>query len=132
MTAVRRAVELARAHPGNERLPVEVEVDTVEQFEAALACRPDILIADEPTTALDVTVQAQILEILRALRADKHTAIALISHDMGVIAGNADRVQVMRHGEVSLAVHLHHQVEFRLAHVDADGRIDDDGLRHRW
>ena len=61
---------------------------------------PDLLIADEPTTALDVTVQAQILEILRALKTDKKTAIALISHDMGVIAGIADRVQVMRHGEV--------------------------------
>ena len=61
---------------------------------------PDLLIADEPTTALDVTVQAQILEILRALKAEKKTAIALISHDMGVIAGNADQVQVMRHGEV--------------------------------
>ena len=61
---------------------------------------PDLLIADEPTTALDVTVQAQILEILRALKIDKKTAIALISHDMGVIAGNADRVQVMRHGVV--------------------------------
>jgi oligopeptide/dipeptide ABC transporter ATP-binding protein len=61
---------------------------------------PDLLIADEPTTALDVTVQAQILEILRALKSDKKTAIALISHDMGVIAGNADRVMVMRDGEV--------------------------------
>ena len=61
---------------------------------------PDLLIADEPTTALDVTVQAQILEILRALRRDRKTAIALVSHDMGVIAGNADRVQVMRQGEV--------------------------------
>jgi peptide/nickel transport system ATP-binding protein len=61
---------------------------------------PDLVIADEPTTALDVTVQAQILEILRALKTDKKTALALVSHDMGVIAGNADRVQVMRHGEV--------------------------------
>ncbi len=61
---------------------------------------PDLLIADEPTTALDVTVQAQILEILRALKTDKKTAIALISHDMGVIAGNADAVLVMRQGEV--------------------------------
>jgi oligopeptide/dipeptide ABC transporter ATP-binding protein len=61
---------------------------------------PDLLIADEPTTALDVTVQAQILEILRALKKDRQTAMALISHDMGVIAGNADQVQVMRHGEV--------------------------------
>ena len=61
---------------------------------------PDLIIADEPTTALDVTVQAQILEILRALKTDKKTAIALVSHDMGVIAGMADRVQVMRHGEI--------------------------------
>jgi peptide/nickel transport system ATP-binding protein len=61
---------------------------------------PDLVIADEPTTALDVTVQAQILEILRALRNDKKTALALISHDMGVIAGNADEVMVMREGSV--------------------------------
>ncbi len=61
---------------------------------------PDLLIADEPTTALDVTVQAQILELLKTLKTDKKTAIALISHDMGVIAGNADQVQVMRHGRV--------------------------------
>jgi oligopeptide/dipeptide ABC transporter ATP-binding protein len=61
---------------------------------------PDLIIADEPTTALDVTVQAQILEILRALKTDRKTAIALVSHDMGVIAGLADRVQVMRGGEI--------------------------------
>ena len=61
---------------------------------------PDLIIADEPTTALDVTVQAQILEILRNLKSEKHTAIAMVSHDMGVIAGIADRVQVMRHGEI--------------------------------
>jgi oligopeptide/dipeptide ABC transporter ATP-binding protein len=61
---------------------------------------PDLIIADEPTTALDVTVQAQILEILRALKTEKKTAIAMVSHDMGVIAGLADRVQVMRHGQI--------------------------------
>jgi oligopeptide/dipeptide ABC transporter ATP-binding protein len=61
---------------------------------------PDLIIADEPTTALDVTVQAQILEILRALKTDRKTAIAMVSHDMGVIAGLADRVQVMRHGQI--------------------------------
>jgi len=61
---------------------------------------PDLIVADEPTTALDVTVQAQILEILRALKNEKKTAIAMISHDMGVIAGLADRVQVMRHGRI--------------------------------
>ena len=61
---------------------------------------PDLIIADEPTTALDVTVQAQILEILRALKNDRKTAIVLISHDMGVIAGLADRVQVMAKGSI--------------------------------
>jgi peptide/nickel transport system ATP-binding protein/glutathione transport system ATP-binding protein len=61
---------------------------------------PDLIIADEPTTALDVTVQAQILEILRNLKQEKQTAIALVSHDMGVIAGMADQVQVMRRGEI--------------------------------
>jgi oligopeptide/dipeptide ABC transporter ATP-binding protein len=61
---------------------------------------PDLIIADEPTTALDVTVQAQILEILKALKREKHTAIAMVSHDMGVIAGIADQVQVMHRGEI--------------------------------
>ncbi len=66
----------------------------------ATACGPDLLIADEPTTALDVTVQAQILEIMRDLKTELKTAIVLVSHDMGVIAGVADRVQVMRQGEI--------------------------------
>jgi len=65
----------------------------------ATACGPDLLIADEPTTALDVTVQAQILDIMRDLRSELKTSIVLISHDMGVIAAIADRVQVMRDGE---------------------------------
>src|SRR5256885_13035495 len=61
----------------------------------ALACRPDILIADEPTTALDVTVQAQIFDLLRELQRDKGTAIVLITHDMGAVAEMADRVMVI-------------------------------------
>jgi oligopeptide transport system ATP-binding protein len=65
----------------------------------ATACGPDLLIADEPTTALDVTVQAQILDIMRDLRKALNTSVVLISHDMGVIASICDRVQVMRHGE---------------------------------
>jgi peptide/nickel transport system ATP-binding protein len=64
----------------------------------ATACGPDLLIADEPTTALDVTVQAQILDIMRDLKTELNTSIVLISHDMGVIAAMCDRVQVMRHG----------------------------------
>ena len=66
----------------------------------AMACSPRLLIADEPTTALDVTIQAQILDLMRALRRRTQAAIMLITHDMGVIAALADRVIVMYAGEV--------------------------------
>ncbi len=66
----------------------------------ALAAEPGILIADEPTTALDVTVQAQILELLERLQAERQMAILLISHDLGVVAGRADHVSVMYAGQV--------------------------------
>ena len=66
----------------------------------ALACGPDLLIADEPTTALDVTVQRQILELIRELVAERGMALLLISHDLGVIAQNAQRVMVMYGGNV--------------------------------
>jgi len=66
----------------------------------ALACEPDILIADEPTTALDVTTQAQILALLRRLQRDKDIALMLITHDMGVIAQMADEVAVMYLGRI--------------------------------
>jgi oligopeptide/dipeptide ABC transporter ATP-binding protein len=65
----------------------------------AMLCEPDLLIADEPTTALDVTVQAQVLDIMDDLKDETGAAIALITHDMGVVARMADRVQVMKHGE---------------------------------
>jgi oligopeptide/dipeptide ABC transporter ATP-binding protein len=64
----------------------------------ALACRPKLLIADEPTTALDVTIQAQILTILRELVVDEETALILITHDLGVVAGMCERVNVMYGG----------------------------------
>ena len=64
----------------------------------ALSQKPDILIADEPTTALDVTVQAQILSLLRHLQGETGSALILITHDMGVVAEMADRVLVMRDG----------------------------------
>ena len=66
----------------------------------ALLCGPELLIADEPTTALDVTVQAQILEVLVGLQRDFGMAIALITHDLGVIARMADRVMVMYAGGI--------------------------------
>ena len=81
----------------------------------ALSCEPKVLIADEPTTALDVTIQAQILELLDNLKSRLHMAMLLITHDMGVIAGHADRVNVMYAGRLvettetgNLFAHMHH------------------------
>jgi oligopeptide/dipeptide ABC transporter ATP-binding protein len=66
----------------------------------ALACRPKLLIADEPTTALDVTVQSQVLELISELRARLGMSLVLISHDLGVIAEHCDRIAVMYAGQV--------------------------------
>jgi oligopeptide transport system ATP-binding protein len=66
----------------------------------SLLCGPALVIADEPTTALDVTVQAQIIELLRAVREDSGVALVLISHDLGVVAGLADRIVVMYAGRI--------------------------------
>jgi len=96
----------------------------------ATVCGPDLLIADEPTTALDVTVQAQILDIMRDLQKELKTAIVMVSHDMGVIAGIAHRVQVMRNGEIVESgdvdkIFYEPQHAYTKALLNAMPRIDD-------
>ncbi|MFW6074928.1 MAG: ABC transporter ATP-binding protein [Chloroflexota bacterium] len=66
----------------------------------ALSCNPSLLIADEPTTALDVTIQAQILDLIRNLQTEQNSALILITHDLGVVAGMSDRIQVMYAGHL--------------------------------
>jgi oligopeptide transport system ATP-binding protein len=66
----------------------------------ALACRPKLLIADEPTTALDVTIQAQILELIKEMKEETGTSVILITHDLGLVAGMTDTVVVMYAGHV--------------------------------
>jgi peptide/nickel transport system ATP-binding protein len=66
----------------------------------ALACNPKLLIADEPTTALDVTIQAQVLEMIRDLKQKNNTSMLLITHDLGVVAQNCDSVAIIYAGEI--------------------------------
>src|ERR1700752_4394651 len=90
--AARRVRDYAHQLSGGMRQRVMIAI--------ALACQPPLIIADEPTTALDVTIQAQVLELLRDLKARYHLALLLITHDFGVIAEMADRVAVMFNGKI--------------------------------
>jgi oligopeptide/dipeptide ABC transporter ATP-binding protein len=95
----------------------------------AMACRPDLLIADEPTTALDVTVQAQILDLMAELRDETGAAMVLITHDMGVIARLADRVCVMKDGAFieegqAETVFSHPRTEYAKSLLEAIPRLD--------
>src|SRR6202167_485640 len=94
-------VEMARPAERLDQYPFELSGGLRQRVIIAmgLVCRPKLLIADEPTTALDVTIQAQILDILDNLRRELDMAILLITHDMGVIAGRTDRVVVMYAGK---------------------------------
>jgi peptide/nickel transport system ATP-binding protein len=96
------AVQIPEAAARLDRYPHELSGGMRQRvmIAASLLLNPRMLIADEPTTALDVTVQAQILELMRKLRDDFGTAIILITHDLGVVAGLADRVLVMQNGEL--------------------------------
>ncbi len=95
-------VRIPEARRRMQQYPHELSGGMRQRVMIAMAtvCGPDLLIADEPTTALDVTVQAQILEIMRDLKTELRTAIVMVSHDMGVIAGVADKVQVMKDGDI--------------------------------
>jgi oligopeptide transport system ATP-binding protein len=97
----------------------------------ALLCEPEVLIADEPTTALDVTVQAQILALLRDLQRDFGTAIVMITHDLGVVAGLCDEVMVLYGGRVmeqGNAQHIFHNAShpYTLGLLNAIPRLDND------
>jgi len=98
-------LERVRITEGSRRLtqyPHELSGGMRQRVMIAMAmlCEPDVLIADEPTTALDVTIQAEVLDLMDELRQEHGTAIVLITHDMGVVARMCDRVLVMRHGDI--------------------------------
>lgn len=95
-------VRIPEARQRMDQYPHELSGGMRQRVMVAIAmlCGPKLLLADEPTTALDVTVQAQVLELMDELKATTNTSIVLITHDMGVVARMCDRVVVMRHGEI--------------------------------
>ena len=90
----------ARARAGNYPHEFSGGMRQRVMIAMALSCKPELLIADEPTTALDVTIQAQILELIKKLKHDTGTSVILITHDLGVVAGMTDHVVVMYAGKV--------------------------------
>jgi oligopeptide/dipeptide ABC transporter ATP-binding protein len=124
-------VRIPEARSRMKQYPHELSGGMRQRVMIAMAtvCGPDLLIADEPSTALDVTVQAQILEIMRDLQKELKTAVVMVSHDMGVIAGIADRMQVMRDGSVVEAglvdeIFYNPKHDYTKALLDAMPRID--------
>jgi len=118
--AARRADDYPHQFSGGMRQRVLIAI--------AVSCQPDLLIADEPTTALDVTVQAQILRLLMRLRKELGMALMLITHDFGVVAGMVERVHVMYGGEIVEtgavdAIFSHPQHPYTRALLDAVPRL---------
>jgi peptide/nickel transport system ATP-binding protein len=97
-----RKVEILRPEVAIDRYPFEYSGGMRQRamIAVALACNPSVLIADEPTTALDVTIQAEILALIRSLQAESGMAVMFITHDMGVVAEIADDIAVMRFGKI--------------------------------
>src|SRR5699024_4240255 len=97
-----KSVGLPRAEEAIDEYPHQLTGGMRQRVMIAMAmsCDPEILIADEPTTALDVTIQAQILELMKKLNKEENTAILLITHDLGIVAEMCDRVIVMYAGQV--------------------------------
>ena len=125
-------VRIPEAARRMEQFPHELSGGMRQRVMIALAmlCNPELLLADEPTTALDVTVQAQVLELMDELKRERDTGIVLITHDMGVVARMCDRVLVMRHGEVVERgsiddIFYNPQHEYTQMLLDAVPRIDE-------
>jgi len=128
------AVKIPEARKRLDQYPHELSGGMRQRvmIATALLCEPELLIADEPTTALDVTVQAQILQLIRELQTEFQTSVLLITHDMGVVAGNCDRVLVMQSGECveygdAAQVFYEPQHEYTRALLKAVPRVDDPG-----
>jgi len=97
-----RRVEISKPEAAVDRYPFEFSGGMRQRamIAMALACNPTILIADEPTTALDVTIQAEVLALIKSLQSSSDMSVLFITHDMGVVAEIADEIAVMRHGKV--------------------------------